>query len=486
MPVDDRLRALEEGLAAALLLDRHALARGLSRLRRLHAKHGEMPAGELRTLDKLEARLATSQQRVRARQALAHTNVPLNETLPVATAEAEIRAALDANQVVVVCGATGSGKTTQLPRICMRAGRGIHGRIGHTQPRRIAARAVARRIQDEWGPGGDRAVGWTVRFRDHTKPEALVKVMTDGILLAETQRDPQFLAYDTIILDEAHERSLNIDFLLGYLTRLLRQRTDLKLIVTSATLDPGRFAEHFEGAPVIQVEGRTYPVTIRYRPPRHGRDEPAPPLEVRVADALRELLEEEDGDVLVFLATAREIREVGSHLQDLWGETLDVLPLHARLSIKEQDRVFRTGKQRRVVLATNVAETSLTVPGIRHVIDAGRARLLRYSERSRIQRLPIEGISQASAKQRAGRCGRVAPGTCTRLYSEADHDARGALHLTRAAPLQPRERDLADEDARPGADRSLPLCGSARSSRCAGGVQDALRDRRRGPGGRTD
>lgn len=387
-----------------------------------------------------------------AAEALVHTrasSVPqiTYPDLPVSDSRDELAKAISAHQVVVVAGATGSGKTTQLPKICLELGRGIRGTIGHTQPRRLAARTVAQRIADELGTPLGSTVGYTVRFTDQASDSTLIKLMTDGILLAEIQRDRRLLRYDTLILDEAHERSLNIDFLLGYLRELLPRRPDLKVIVTSATIAPGRFAEHFAidgvAAPIVEVSGRTYPVEIRYRPLEVpvGRDEDAddsadpddPDHEIvrtemrdvgeAIVDAVRELEAEPPGDVLVFLSGEREIRDTADSLKDL--PNTEVLPLYARLPTAEQQKVFTPGRSgRRIVLATNVAETSLTVPGIRYVVDPGTARISRYSRRTKVQRLPIEPISQASADQRAGRSGRTAPGVCIRLYSEADFAAR--------------------------------------------------------------
>ncbi len=363
--------------------------------------------------------------------------------LPVAARRGELAAAITEHQVVVVAGETGSGKTTQLPKVCLELGRGIRGTIGHTQPRRLAARTVAQRIADELRtPLGD-AVGYTVRFTDQVGDRTLVKLMTDGILLAEIQRDRQLLRYDTLILDEAHERSLNIDFLLGYLTNLLPRRPELKLIVTSATIDPQRFSAHFGGAPIVEVSGRTYPVEIRYRPlepeppaaddDEDDGDDPDHEVVRRVAprdqteaiiDAVRELRGVGPGDVLVFLSGEREIRDTADALRAEQLPGTEVLPLYARLATAEQHRVFEPHTERRIVLATNVAETSLTVPGIHYVIDPGTARISRYSRRTKVQRLPIEPISQASAGQRAGRCGRTADGIAIRLYSEQDFAAR--------------------------------------------------------------
>ncbi len=360
--------------------------------------------------------------------------------LPVSRQRAEIAEAIRDHQVVIVAGETGSGKTTQLPKICLELGRGQDALIGHTQPRRIAARSVAERIAEELAHDGlgselGDLVGYQVRFTDRTSPASRVKVMTDGILLAELQRDRQLAKYDTIIIDEAHERSLNIDFLLGYLRRLLPQRPDLKLIITSATIDPGRFAAHFADrrgrpAPIIEVSGRTWPVEIRYRPlvevPDHDEEGETVVRDQTeaIVEAVGELSREGPGDILVFLPGEREIRDTADALANQAG-TLEVVPLYSRLSAAEQHRVFaRHGSTRRVVLATNVAETSLTVPGIRYVVDSGVARISRYSARTKVQRLPIEPISQASANQRSGRCGRVEAGIAIRLYAEEDFDAR--------------------------------------------------------------
>jgi ATP-dependent helicase HrpA len=361
--------------------------------------------------------------------------------LPVSDRRDEIARAIAEHQVVVVAGETGSGKTTQLPKICLELGRGIRGTIGHTQPRRLAARTVAQRIADELGTPLGEAVGYTVRFTDQASDRTLVKLMTDGILLAEIQRDRRLLRYDTLILDEAHERSLNIDFLLGYLRELLPRRPDLKVIVTSATIEPQRFAAHFGGAPIVEVSGRTYPVEIRYRPlevvASSNRDDSDPDdpdheivrTEMRdqteaIVDAVRELEHEPPGDVLVFLSGEREIRDTAEALRADLDDHTEVLPLYARLPTAEQQKVFAPHTGRRVVLATNVAETSLTVPGVRYVVDPGTARISRYSRRTKVQRLPIEPISQASAAQRSGRSGRVAPGVCIRLYSEQDFESR--------------------------------------------------------------
>jgi len=372
----------------------------------------------------LEAEVAKAEQRLAARRA-AVPKISYPEELPVSQRRDDLLEAIRNNQVIVVAGETGSGKTTQLPKLCLELGRGVLGTIGHTQPRRIAARAVAERVATELNTKVGETVGYAVRFTDRVSETSLIKLMTDGILLAEIQRDRLLRNYDTIILDEAHERSLNIDFLLGYLKQLLPERPDLKLIITSATIDPQRFADYFDGAPVLEVSGRSYPVEVRYRPiadpdaPEDDRDQLS-----AITDAVHELRREAPGDVLVFLSGEREIRDTADALEGLNLPNTEIVPLYARLSAAEQHRVFAPHRERRIVLATNVAETSLTVPGIKYVIDAGTARISRYSQRTKVQLLPIEPISQASAKQRAGRCGRTSNGICIRLYSEDDHDGR--------------------------------------------------------------
>ncbi|MHA7878511.1 MAG: ATP-dependent RNA helicase HrpA [Saccharospirillum sp.] len=358
--------------------------------------------------------------------------VTLNDTLPVSERADDIREVLQHHQVVVVAGETGSGKTTQLPKICLQAGLGRAGMIAHTQPRRLAARSVSARIADELGVELGQAVGYQVRFTDSSSDTTLIKLMTDGILLNDIQQDPFLNRYDTVIIDEAHERSLNIDFLLGYLKQLLPKRPDLKLIITSATIDVARFSEHFDRAPVIEVSGRGYPVDVLYRPMSTEEDDYSADLPGAVLDAVEEIERLEragdtanrGGDVLVFLPGEREIRETYQHLRRAQLRHTELLPLYARLSASEQQRIFSRHSGRRIVLSTNVAETSLTVPGIHYVIDSGLVRISRYSYRSKIQRLPIEGVSQASANQRAGRCGRIAPGLCIRLYGEDDFQQR--------------------------------------------------------------
>lgn len=362
---------------------------------------------------------------------LAHLPRPMYaEDLPVNTRREEIKRAIENHQVVIICGETGSGKTTQIPKICLELQRGVHGLIGHTQPRRIAARTVAGRIAAELNSPLGQAVGYKVRFSDKIGADSYIKLMTDGILLAETQGDPLLQAYDTLIIDEAHERSLNIDFLLGYLKQLLPKRPDLKLIVTSATIDAQRFSRHFNDAPVIEVSGRLYPVDIYYHPPL-ADDEEDGDMQRAIIHAADELMALGSGDILVFLPGEREIRETAETLRKhsfhRFHSSIEILPLFARLSVAEQERVFQPDGARRIVLATNVAETSLTVPGIHYVIDTGLARINRYSYRNKVEQLLVEKISQASANQRAGRCGRVANGVCIRLYSEQDFQGRTAF-----------------------------------------------------------
>ena len=411
------------------LLDECTHLDGQSLRRRIDSLRQPTPEQIRAVADSVEAAAAACARRA------ANRPVPtFDEALPVVQRRSEIAEAIIRNQVLVLCGETGSGKTTQLPKICLELGRGVKGLIGHTQPRRVAARSVAARIAEELGVKTGGAVGFKMRFADATSPETYIKLMTDGILLAETQRDRLLEHYDTLVIDEAHERSLNIDFLLGYVKRLLPARPDLKLIITSATIDPERFAHHFatggKPAQIIEVSGRTFPVEMRYRPlSRPSGDEDGPDLDLTEEEAIisaaKEAIATGSGDILVFLPGEREIRDVADALRHSLPPDTEILPLYARLSTDEQMRVFKSGAtRRRVVLATNVAETSITVPGIRFVIDPGLARVSRYSTRTRVQRLPIEPVSQASANQRAGRCGRVGPGICFRLYEEDDYIKR--------------------------------------------------------------
>ncbi|WP_190176112.1 ATP-dependent RNA helicase HrpA [Streptomyces naganishii] len=402
------------------LRDAHRLGRRLEGARKI--RKAEARAAVLAEIEgevgKAEERMAGRRSRVPA--------VSYPEQLPVSQKKAEIADAIRDHQVVIVAGETGSGKTTQIPKICMELGRGVRGMIGHTQPRRIAARTVAERVAEELNTPLGEAVGWKVRFTDQVDPDAtFIKLMTDGILLAEIQTDRELRAYDTIIIDEAHERSLNIDFLLGYLAQLLPKRPDLKVVITSATIDPERFSRHFGDAPIVEVSGRTYPVEVRYRPLLEEDGDDADRDQITaITDAVEELMGEGSGDILVFLSGEREIRDTADALNKKQYRFTEVLPLYARLSHAEQHRVFQPHTGRRIVLATNVAETSLTVPGIKYVIDPGFARISRYSHRTKVQRLPIEPISQASANQRKGRCGRTSDGICVRLYSEDDFLSR--------------------------------------------------------------
>ena len=418
--INDSLLALREQLRLTRYADRPRLARELDRLFGRKTPGGDMGRALL-SLGEQISRSAAQVERLRALS----LRLEFDPDLPITAHREEIARAVATNQVVVVCGATGSGKTTQLPKICLEAGRGTFGLIGHTQPRRIAARAIADRLAVELGSSVGGAVGYQVRFTDRTGPDCRVKLMTDGILLRELENDRQLRRYDTLILDEAHERNLNIDFLLGVLRGVLPQRPDLRVIITSATIDPQRFADFFGGAPVIEVSGRSYPVDVRYRP-LIGDDEEGEDLSLPegIVNAVRELDRESRGDVLVFLPGEKQIRDAADELGEAKLHGTEVLPLYSRLSTRDQERIFEKHSARRVVLATNVAETSLTVPGIKYVVDSGLARISRYSVRGKVQRLPIEPISQASADQRKGRCGRESEGICIRLFAEDEFNLR--------------------------------------------------------------
>lgn len=415
------LAALTATLDDVMIRDKTVLKRRL----RGAAKRPLSGEQQQRWQREMETAIAASRQRVLERRAAVPV-ITYPENLPVSQKRQAILEAVRDHQVVIVAGETGSGKTTQLPKICLALGRGVTGMIGHTQPRRLAARSVADRIAGELETPLGGAVGYKVRFNDQIGDKTLVKLMTDGILLAEIQQDRLLLQYDTLIIDEAHERSLNIDFILGYLHQLLPRRPDLKVIITSATIDPERFSRHFHHAPIIEVSGRTYPVEVRYRPLAEQADSEGDQAQ-GIYDAVQELGKEGPGDILIFLSGEREIRDTADGLNRLNLPHTEVLPLYARLSNAEQNRVFQSHSGRRIVLATNVAETSLTVPGIKYVIDPGTARISRYSFRTKVQRLPIEPISQASANQRKGRCGRVSEGICIRLYSEQDFLSRPAF-----------------------------------------------------------
>jgi ATP-dependent helicase HrpA len=410
--------ALSGQLKQLMLRDQKRLRRRLDGARRItqSEKLAQITA-------EITADIQSGLQRIANRKA-ACPKISYPENLPVSQKKDELLAAIRDHQVVIIAGETGSGKTTQIPKLCLELGRGIKGIIGHTQPRRLAARSVAGRIADELNVTLGGAIGYKVRFNDRISENTLVKLMTDGILLAEIQQDRLLTQYDTIIIDEAHERSLNIDFILGYLRQLLPKRPDLKVIITSATIDPQRFSRHFNHAPIIEVSGRTYPVEVRYRPIVDDADDGDRDQQQAILDAVDELSHEAAGDILIFMSGEREIRDTADMLNKQNLPHTEVLPLYARLSNSDQNKVFQSHAGRRIVLATNVAETSLTVPGIKYVIDPGTARISRYSARTKVQRLPIEAISQASANQRKGRCGRVSDGICIRLYSEQDFLSR--------------------------------------------------------------
>jgi ATP-dependent helicase HrpA len=416
--VKSPLAALSAQLGELMLRDQQRLQRRLQGARKI-----KNPDAQLAVAAELESDITAALQKVQSRAASC-PKVTYPENLPVSQKKQDILQAIRDHQVVIVAGETGSGKTTQLPKICLELGRGVKGLIGHTQPRRLAARTVANRIADELETPLGGSVGYKVRFNDQVGENTLVKLMTDGILLAEIQQDRLLMQYDTLIIDEAHERSLNIDFILGYLRELLPKRPDLKVIITSATIDPQRFSRHFNNAPIIEVSGRTYPVEVRYRPVVDDADDTDRDQLQAIFDAVDELGREGPGDILIFMSGEREIRDTADALNRLNLPHTEVLPLYARLSNSEQNRVFQSHHGRRIVLATNVAETSLTVPGIKYVIDPGTARISRYSFRTKVQRLPIEPVSQASANQRKGRCGRVSDGICIRLYSEQDFLSR--------------------------------------------------------------
>ena len=415
------LAALSSQLDDLMLRDQQRLQRRL-----LGARKVKNPEALQAVAAEIEHDIAAALQKVQSRAASC-PDIRYPANLPVSQKKQEILKAIRDHQVVIVAGETGSGKTTQLPKMCLELGRGVKGLIGHTQPRRLAARTVANRIADELDTPLGGSVGYKVRFNDQVGEQSLVKLMTDGILLAEIQQDRLLMQYDTLIIDEAHERSLNIDFILGYLRELLPKRPDLKVIITSATIDPQRFSRHFNNAPIVEVSGRTYPVEVRYRPVVDDADDGERDQLQAIFDAVDELGRAGPGDILIFMSGEREIRDTADALNRLNLPHTEVLPLYARLSNSEQNRVFQSHHGRRIVLATNVAETSLTVPGIKYVIDPGTARISRYSFRTKVQRLPIEPISQASANQRKGRCGRVSEGICIRLYSEQDFLSRPAF-----------------------------------------------------------
>jgi len=416
MPAISTISDIRSLITNSLNKDQHRFRTQLKKVQA--AKSPEQKAALAVLVEKIKKSSEQAEQRRLACPKISFPDLPISEK------RREIAELIEQHQVVILCGETGSGKTTQLPKICLDLGRGFKGQIGHTQPRRLAAITVAQRIADELNTELGNAVGYKIRFQGKENTQTLVKLMTDGILLAEIKSDPFLSQYDTLILDEAHERSLNIDFLLGYMKWLLPKRPDLKLIVTSATIDPERFSKHFNGAPIINVSGRTYPVEMRYRPIGVDSDQSEQDRVQAIVNAAEELHRNRAGDMLVFLSGEREIREAAEALKKHHPAGYDILPLYSRLSGKEQAEIFKPHKKPRIVLATNVAETSLTVPGIRCVIDTGLARISRFSQRSKIQQLPIEPISQASANQRSGRCGREAAGICIRLFSEDDFNQR--------------------------------------------------------------
>jgi len=418
---NQQLSKLEKSICLCLLKDRFPFKR---KLQTIHSNiKNKKPVDN--AIDKLSIAIEKSLNTCKLRE----QNKPVvsyPEELPVSQKREDIIQAIHDNQVIVICGETGSGKTTQLPKMCLEAGLGIYGMIGHTQPRRLAARSVATRIAEELKTVMGGAIGYKVRFTDTLGDNSLIKLMTDGILLSEIHHDPFLNKYDCIIVDEAHERSLNIDFLLGYLKQLTLKRRDLKIIITSATIDPKRFAKHFDNAPIIEVSGRTYPVDVEYRDP-HNDKQQSIDMPIAIGHCVDEISRIDRGDILVFLSGERDIRETADYLSKQNLQHTEILPLLARLSASEQNKIFGRSSKRRIILSTNVAETSLTVPGIKYVIDSGLARISRYSWRSKIQRLPIEAISQASANQRKGRCGRVSAGICYRLYAEDDFNLREAF-----------------------------------------------------------
>ncbi|SHH11647.1 ATP-dependent helicase HrpA [Marisediminitalea aggregata] len=419
MPNPSPFKALFSQLPQCAIADRFPIRRQLQRLQKAKADDEASHQQLAKVIDRINASIARCEARAAA---VPQIDYP---ALPVSERKDDIKQAIADNQVVIIAGETGSGKTTQIPKICLELGRGITGKIAHTQPRRLAARSVASRIAEELGTEIGEKVGFKIRFSDQVSDSTLVKLMTDGMLLAEMQQDRFLNEYDTIIIDEAHERSLNIDFLIGYLKQLLAKRPELKVIVTSATIDPERFSRYFNDAPIIEVSGRTFPVEIRYHDPEDAEDDQD--QVDRIIHAVDELMREPRGDILVFLSGEREIRDTQDALSKQQYRNTEIIPLYARLSASEQQRIFQPHGGRRIVLSTNVAETSLTVPGIKYVIDPGTARISRYSPRSKVQRLPIEPVSQASANQRAGRCGRVSEGICIRLYSEDDYLNRPAF-----------------------------------------------------------
>ncbi|MGB8718818.1 MAG: helicase-related protein, partial [Desulfobacterales bacterium] len=420
----ERLKKIQRMLSRSLCRDRRSLSLAAARLKTQLVSNPADPALGRRIAD-LDARLAASVA-IRSQRARNLPELRYNPDLPIFAHRDEIIAAIRRHPVTIIAGQTGSGKTTQIPKFCLAAGRGLQGQIGCTQPRRIAATSLARRLAEELGTTPGSVVGHKIRFQDTTRPEAYIKIMTDGVLLAEAQGDRQLAAYDTLIVDEAHERSLNIDFVLGMLKTILPQRPELKLIVTSATIDTAKFSAFFDQAPVIEVSGRMYPVTVHYRPPDPDGAENGEQTHIDQALRVIDTLQAGGafGDILVFMPTEQDIRETCDLLAGHNYRGSVVLPLFARLPADQQARVFGTVAGRKIIVATNVAETSLTIPGIRYVVDSGLARISHYSPRSRTTSLPVQPVSRSSCDQRLGRCGRVADGVCFRLYAEDDYLTR--------------------------------------------------------------
>ena len=422
------LDSLKQKLDTCQLADVFRLENTLNKIQRGNLSQKDLAS----SLAAAAAAIEKSQRACELRRAAIPVKITYPKNLPVSARAEEITKLLRKHQVLIVAGDTGSGKTTQLPKVCLEAGFGVRGLIGHTQPRRLAALSVANRIADELGAEIGLGVGSQIRFKDNTSGQSFLKLMTDGILLAEIQQDKLLNKYEVLIIDEAHERSLNIDFLLGYLKQLLQKRKNLKLIVTSATIDVEKFSKHFDNAPIVAVSGRTYPVETRYAPLAESSTEQIDDdLQIDgIIKAVEDIAKSDkkkgssSGDILVFLSSEREIRAAATKLRKQKYRDVDILPLYGRLRYSEQIKIFKPGLGRKIVLATNVAETSITVPGINYVIDTGLARISRYSLQSKVQRLPIEAISQASANQRKGRCGRMADGVCIRLYAESDFESR--------------------------------------------------------------
>jgi len=417
-----KIAKIESLLPKAMGYDRHVFRREISRIKRAGVKSVSEEKLQNR-LQRLEKRLSASIQK-RKRRKENQPQPTYNPDLPITAKKDDIIKAITKNRIVIISGETGSGKTTQIPKFCLAAGRGIDGLIGCTQPRRIAAITVTHRIAEEFDEEPGKTVGYKIRFTDKTSPDGYIKIMTDGILLAETQSDPYLNRYDTIIVDEAHERNLNIDFILGVLKTLVQKRKDLKLIITSATIDTEKFSRAFDNAPVVEVSGRMYPVEMRYLPPDPAGEEEQTHVEQAVLAVSHVQRKYRSGDILVFMPTEQDIRETCELVEGRKYRGVTILPLFARLSAPEQSKVFSRTTGRKIIVATNIAETSITIPGIKYVIDTGLARISQYTPRSRITSLPVVPISQSSADQRKGRCGRIENGVCIRLYSEEDYLSR--------------------------------------------------------------